>query len=64
MKKHSKKQSGGSLVEYVIVCLAMTTALLFPIEPPVGDGRSAAEMAVDAIKSNYGRYVYALSVPI
>lgn len=64
MNGNIKRQAGGSLVEYLIVCIALVSALLFPIAPPVGDGRSAAEMAVDAIKSNYGKYAYALSVPI
>lgn len=60
------KQKGATLMEYIIGVLMFAFFIGFaPVPPPIGDGqRSAVDMLVDSLKTNYEGYDWANSVPL
>lgn len=54
-------QRGSVTAEYVVGLVFFVLVLFAPID---GDGRSAAEMLVDAIKEEHAAYMEATSLPL
>ncbi len=54
-----KQLCGASAIEYLVGLAALLTALL----APVFNGKSAADLLVDAIKHEHAGYSYAISKP-
>lgn len=55
----SARQSGQSMIEYVIVCAAMVLVLTIG----AGDDRSVLMHLIDAFQQAYKNYSYIISLP-
>ena len=66
MVRNKKSQNGAAIVEYTIVTMTVMAMLFLPLPVAVGgDGRtSVAQMLVEAIRSNYSGFLWAMGVPI
>lgn len=56
---HSRAQRGQSSMEYVVVCAAMAIAL----GVGMSDNNSILQTLVDAFKTAYQNFSYAISLP-
>jgi len=60
MKGRRMAQAGAVSAEYVVGLVFVVMVLFAPVD---GDGRSAAEMLVDALKEEHASYMEATSLP-
>jgi hypothetical protein len=60
MRTTRKAQSGQAMVEYTICALILILALVTPFS----EGKSVADLLIEAVKKNHEAKVYAIGNPV
>lgn len=59
------RQCGQSMTEYAVVCAALAFVLFYPIQDSVSPdkSRTTVQIVLDAFKTAYQNFSYAISLP-